>query len=382
MEKGEVGCNEAQELPSSPTSPTLWSSASDSITKLTDSNQVSCGPPSSSWKWPLSARWTCSVFARTETKQPKPKSFQAPVWTRNLNECAKGYPNVAAFLDSDDNFAILRRYGWLQWRLLLNKQEELRRLEQKLQQLEKMMISKNEDAFCSRDPTGILADQHEEIIQEIEIKFKEYTNLLEIAQKMTAFGKPSEADRQNVAKYIDNRKPLVQAEGDWVNYRDDLLIIKPGYEHAWLDAFVENLLKICHCRVIDFLFRSKETRDKTRITSDDMPARPPLNEDKHEIYYTRSRIEKLINGILTVIILFLLILPIYLLYHMIHDVGGRSAYMTCIGTLLIFTLAFSSVLSLFTKAKRHEILAAAAAYCAVLVVFLGNVGPPSEQAFR
>ena len=49
--------------------------------------------------------------------------------------------------------------------------------------------------------------------------------------------------------------------------------------------------------------------------------------------------------------------------------------MTCIGTLLIFTLAFSSALSIFTKARRHEILAAAATYCAVLVVFLGNVGP-------
>ena len=73
-------------------------------------------------------------------------------------------------------------------------------------------------------------------------------------------------------------------------------------------------------------------------------------------------------------ILALLVVPIYILYHMVHDLGTRKAYMVCIGTLLVFTLAFSSVLSLFTKARRHEILAAAAAYCAVLVVFLGNVG--------
>jgi uncharacterized membrane protein YhaH (DUF805 family) len=119
----------------------------------------------------------------------------------------------------------------------------------------------------------------------------------------------------------------------------------------------------------------KETRKKTEIDSDNMPARPPKDEDKYEIYYTPSRIAKLTNGILTVIILVLLVVPIYILYHMVHDIGTRDAYMTCIGTLLIFTLAFSSVLSLFTKARRHEILAAAAAYCAVLVVFLGNVGP-------
>lgn len=104
-----------------------------------------------------------------------------------------------------------------------------------------------------------------------------------------------------------------------------------------------------------------------------MPGRPPADEDKYEIYYTPARIALLANGILTIIILTLLVLPIYILYHLVHDIGGRQAYVTCFGTLILFTLAFSSVLSLFTKARRHEILAAAAAYCAVLVVFLGNV---------
>ena len=79
-------------------------------------------------------------------------------------------------------------------------------------------------------------------------------------------------------------------------------------------------------------------------------------------------------------ILILLIVPIYVLYHMINDVGTGKAYAICIGVLLVFTLAFSAVLSLFTRARRHEILAAAAAYCAVLVVFLGNVSPSSHSA--
>lgn len=45
----------------------------------------------------------------------------------------------------------------------------------------------------------------------------------------------------------------------------------------------------------------------------------------------------------------------------------------CIGVLLAGTLAFSAALAAFTRAKRHEILAAAAGYMAVMVVFLGNV---------
>jgi hypothetical protein len=122
--------------------------------------------------------------------------------------------------------------------------------------------------------------------------------------------------------------------------------------------------------------KTQYTRKKTEDDkSGTMLGQPPPNEDKFERYYTPSRVAKLTNGILTLVILLLLVVPIYILYHMVHDIGSKKAYMTCIGVLLVFTLAFSSVLSLFTKARRHEILAAAAAYCAVLVVFLGNVGP-------
>ena len=85
------------------------------------------------------------------------------------------------------------------------------------------------------------------------------------------------------------------------------------------------------------------------------------------------------NVIITAWILGLLVLPIYLLYHFVN--GAPNGVMTgnqnaiCMGILLVATLLFSAVLSLFTRAKRHEILGAAAGYCAVLVVFLGNVRP-------
>jgi hypothetical protein len=72
-------------------------------------------------------------------------------------------------------------------------------------------------------------------------------------------------------------------------------------------------------------------------------------------------------------ILLLLIVPIYLLYHLVTTLRSNRADADCMGVLLVATLAFSAVLSIFTRAKRHEILASAAAYCAVLVVFLGNV---------
>lgn len=127
-------------------------------------------------------------------------------------------------------------------------------------------------------------------------------------------------------------------------------------------------MRFAIAEVFQYIFCSEETRQKS---------------DGPEVYYTRSRIERLVAGIITVMILILLVVPIYALYRLtIDDDQALRATPICIGTLLVSTLAFSAVLSLFTRAKRHEILAAAAAYCAVLVVFLGNVqvvGPAPKQ---
>lgn len=66
--------------------------------------------------------------------------------------------------------------------------------------------------------------------------------------------------------------------------------------------------------------------------------------------------------IITAVILVLLIVPVYMLWHFtrVNPTGKVMAIIICI--LLVSTLLFSGALSLCTRAKRHEILASAAAY--------------------
>ncbi len=97
-------------------------------------------------------------------------------------------------------------------------------------------------------------------------------------------------------------------------------------------------------------------------------------DDCAEVYYTRSRLDRLVLAIITSAILLLMIIPVYILYSLVGELGTRKANATYMGVLLLATLAFSAVLALCTRARRHEILGAAAGYCAVLVIFLGNVG--------
>ncbi len=47
-----------------------------------------------------------------------------------------GYPRLSAFIASDNNFALFRRFGELHARILLHKQDQLVELEQKLQDLD------------------------------------------------------------------------------------------------------------------------------------------------------------------------------------------------------------------------------------------------------
>lgn len=49
-----------------------------------------------------------------------------------MGQFHRGYPNLAAFTSSDEDFAIYRRFGYLQARLLLDKQDQLRLLEEQL----------------------------------------------------------------------------------------------------------------------------------------------------------------------------------------------------------------------------------------------------------
>lgn len=105
------------------------------------------------------------------------------------------------------------------------------------------------------------------------------------------------------------------------------------------------------------MFATEELRKKT--------------SDKCIFYYSHSRIEKLVGLIITFIIFVLLVLPVVAMYKL-TSVGDRNSTFDAVGILVVFTLLFSAAMSLVTKAKRHELFGASAAYCAVLVVFISN----------
>ena len=54
------------------------------------------------------------------------------ILTLEVEDVPDGFPRVARFLDSDDSFGLYRRFGNIHSRLLLNKQDEISKIEAKL----------------------------------------------------------------------------------------------------------------------------------------------------------------------------------------------------------------------------------------------------------
>lgn len=92
-----------------------------------------------------------------------------------VHKTPRGYPKLAAFLDSDDNFMVFRRFGYLQSRLLLAKQDDLRLMETQLDRLDKADAVNDPESLMTRE----VLDEDDvkpqaELLGKIEKKFCEY----------------------------------------------------------------------------------------------------------------------------------------------------------------------------------------------------------------
>lgn len=185
----------------------------------------------------------------------------------------------------------------------------------------------------------------------------------------------------------------MDAEMDSIRSKEDTISLRSGREWATFDGGVETIIgqldhflkKVFRCEnpPLQNYFRTPELREKTSNTY--------IN------FYSTSRIDKLINIMITFVIFILLVVPVITMYQLTStsahvdssdpsnstaaqsavDANQRDTF-NAVGVLIVFTLLFSAAMSLLTKAARHELFAASAAYCAILVVFIGNFTGPGN----
>ena len=69
-------------------------------------------------------------------QSPSNLETETDVYVDTVHECKEGSPQLAAFLATDENLWVHRRFAYVQSRLILKKQDELRRLEENLDSLD------------------------------------------------------------------------------------------------------------------------------------------------------------------------------------------------------------------------------------------------------
>ncbi|MCJ1272859.1 hypothetical protein MMC21_000648 [Puttea exsequens] len=319
--------------------------------------------------------------------------YKGPLWpidpiVPSLDQFRPGYGKVAAIQDLDGDFLVFRKFGWARNYVLLQLQDELAELEEELQNIDdgetdaRKLLSRRDDLALSRPspPQKQNANQTEQsltqasqsgelqrptstrrtLVEQLRTKLEQYDNALLRLQSMQRMKKPTTRSQRNVNNMITDTESLVETEADWIHYTSDL--IAPGWadEYGWLNTLFENTLSLLNAKITLKLFRTKHQRMKTG--NDGL------------ILLSAARLDNVLRICLTVAAALLLLIPVAILFRLQPTTPAefRSSSNWQIGTIFAFTMLFSFSCSVFTKARRQEIYTVTAAYCAVLVVFLGN----------
>jgi hypothetical protein len=132
-------------------------------------------------------------------------------------------------------------------------EEQLDRMDQRDKLHKTRMLQCRVDDDLRTDQVG---ETRKSLLSRIEDSVLKYDQLLLNAQQLVAVNRPPQRDYNSVANFVHHKKPLMQGDDDFIYNKEDLVTLRPGRESAWLDAFVEKLLKLFPRRVVKFIFCS------------------------------------------------------------------------------------------------------------------------------
>ncbi|KAF2849077.1 hypothetical protein T440DRAFT_452894 [Plenodomus tracheiphilus IPT5] len=288
---------------------------------------------------------------------------------RTLEECPNGYPRLAAFNASEQNFMLYRSFSCVHARLLLHLQASIQALESELDSLDRLhaqtaegrsrLVSWDNDVEACEDEKAEGLRTRDDILEELRVKVNQYDELLIKAREIVGFQRPSSRDYRSVRNWFHNVGPVIDEDQDYLSWKEDIITLRHGREWAGFDGLVEELLHKLDGLLIRYIFCT--------------PSQTRKSTDPKTYYFSPSRVSKLVNLIITLVIFCLLAAPVLSMYHL-STLATHEAIFAAIGMLMVFTLLFAAAMAALTKARRHELFAASAAYCAVLVVFIGSTG--------
>ncbi|ORX94882.1 hypothetical protein BCR34DRAFT_608126 [Clohesyomyces aquaticus] len=279
----------------------------------------------------------------------------------------EGFPALSALLASDPDLQVYRRFNRLASRNLLYLQADILDLETRLKEYdtEDLEVSNSKDeggewmevklnarcweVFREKAERGEEKEQQRmRLIRDIRERMAEYQDALIRQSAILNLEKPNPRVRDAVTGWFDLNKPLVGHSKNMFNgkAKADIVALRTSPDQDRLTMFLQNNL--------GYLFRNRQS-NKDPLDSDGM------------YYFPESTIKHIVSFLSVLLAAALLVGAITSLYFV-----KKASSM--IGLLAAFTTMFAGSVGLLTNARKVDIYAATAAYAAVLVVFVGNLG--------
>jgi hypothetical protein len=146
-------------------------------------------------------------------------------------------------MNSDENFLICRKYGFLHNRVLLYRQDELRELEQQLLLLDKTSNQQDDRVVKSRKAEErLIGEEKRVLINEIDDKLREYNDIVQRTRAFATLQRATERNYTSVRNWVDHSAPLEQNEASTFYKDRDFVSVVDAKEGSWFDGRVENVL--------------------------------------------------------------------------------------------------------------------------------------------
>lgn len=258
-------------------------------------------------------------------------------------------------MSSDNDFFVLRRFGKVGARVLLYMQDQIVELEEELRKQDDFCKSAPKELADSGTFRGDQNSKRRDIMRDLSVMLDRYQRFLLDHSRLKSCPNASEFQIKNVRNWFEaSNDAIVDKEREFIDVDGDLIPIVPKLKtplHRFFDRF--EILKRISCL-------KDRKRNEKLYDSEDF-------ERQTTIYNKDSRIDKFVTCATIAIGLAMLLVPLWLLqYFTSHKTGTTNK----LWIITAFLIGFAVLFSILTVARPFEVLAATAAYGAVLMVFM------------
>ncbi|CZR67627.1 uncharacterized protein PAC_17526 [Phialocephala subalpina] len=268
-----------------------------------------------------------------------------------------GYPGYCSFIASENDFFMLRRFASVSARIALSLQDQVVVLEERLNELD-WKYSRKEEEDINNGSFRDDDDERSEVLEELRLAILKYNEFVLQQAEIKKHPTASSQDVQSLQIWHWNHqnRAIDPSEASYLSHPLDLFSVVPKEKTP-----LRRLLERWKTFRIHWLWKEEKAPEL------------PLYDKENVNYISDKKIDTFITVLIIVVGMAMLIAPMWVLEYLSKPVAK-------LGTITAFVVVFLGCVSYASVAKPFEVLAATAAYSAVLMVFLqlNNPNPPAS----